>query len=376
LSDLGLPLVLLTIAVGYFLKKKQENYTENDFQYIINPNGQNVYTSNTVNETTELMLNKSVENYAKGQNPYETGFVPPFFNFPQSGKNSTNLNDAYIEPPSAQLQAEIDDYNKISTFHQKDQAQVDISTMPIFDSTLKYTQADIKEAEFTNFNSSNDQIQTTSELTGLPLINAHENMVPFFGSNIKQNMEAFANVPLIDNYTGNADTFIHKQESGPLFPTAQQDIYGTTPVTDIINKDRFNLSNYRENERPFEPTRISALHEGSYDIPRIRDKTIDQLRPGNKPRISYAARTVDNQKSSVRGIQGKFNKYHVDRSFEQTPDMLLKGSSQYLKKGYYEENYDNIKSKRSEFTSSSETGNPHSSNRSTYQSVILGNMDC
>lgn len=380
MSDLGLPLILLTIAVGYFLKKKQENYTEDNFQYIINPNGSNVYTSNTVNETTELMLNKSIQNYAKGQNPAETGFIPPFFNFPQSGKNSTNLNEAYITPPTAQLQAEIDNYNKISTFHEQDRAQLEISTMPIFDSTLKdtkfNTQADIQEANFTDFSSSNEN-PITSLLTGLPLENAHKNMVPFFGSNIKQNMEAFANVSLIDNYTGKTDTFVHKQESVPLFQRSQQDIFGTTPVTNVVNKDRFNISNYRENEKPFEPIRIPALHEGSFDIPRAKDKTIDELRPGNKPQISYAARTVDNQKSSVRGIQGQFAKNHNDRSYEQTPDMLLKGRSQYLKKGNYEENYtENLKPTERGNFSSELAGNPHSTNTSTYQSVILGNMDC
>ena len=369
MSDLGLPLILLTLGVGYFLKKKQEEKYTDEFQYIVKPNGSNIYTSNTINETTDLMLGKSIGNYKKGQNPYETGFIPPFFNFPQSGKN-TSLNDSYIIPPTASQQAEIDNYNKISTFHQKDQAQISIDKMPIFNEGTN-----LEKENFTNFNSNFESLDI-SPLTGLSLENAHANMVPFFGSNIKQNMEAFANTKLLDNYTGKTDTFNHKQEVAPLFPRVQQDIYGTTPVTDRIQQERFNVSNFRENERPFEPTRISALHEGSYDIPRINDKTINELRPGNKPRISYSGRTVDNQHSSVRGIVGKIEKHSIDTSFEQTPDMLLKGKSQYLQEGNYKQNYEEtIKPTRRSENTEEIIGNPHSNKFGTYQSVILANMD-
>ena len=299
---------------------------------------------------------------------------------PSSGKANFNLNESYITAPSGAQQAEIDSYNKTSTFHEQDRAQQEITTMPIFNSTLKdtqlNTQADLVESTFTDFDPNANQNVEISLLTGLPLEKAHANMVPFYGSTIKQNMEAFSNVGLLDRFTGNTDTFKHKEESAPMFQRVQQDIMGTPAVMNNLDKDRFNISNYRENERPFEPTRISAIKEGSFDLPRAREKTIDELRSGNKPQISYAGRTVDNQKSSVRGIMGKFSKNSIDRSFEQSQDMLLKGKSQYLQKqNYQDNNYDNLTNTNRGDLSAELFGNPSNTSRGIRQGVVLANRD-
>ncbi len=333
--------------VNEVLKKKSE---------LTQPYHENIYNSNRINEVNKELLDKSLSNYEKALKPSETGFIPPYFSIPQSGSTFYEPNeqekssfektlDKVVTEFSAEERSQIREFNILDTgLKTVDRAaRGDVRTMPMFESftdKVENTPENLRETKFTEFSPRviNSDI---SLLTGKPLEKQHINMVPFFGSNIKQNVENFANTSILDTYTGNRDTFFHKIEQGPMFPRVKQDIHGTPMITENVEMDRFIPSNYRQNEKPFDPLRIPAPIAGTIEN-EIRPvyKTVNELRPGNKPKLSYEGRTVDGQKGELRAEYGQVQKQNPLREAEFGYDDFIKGQSDFRKPTFTDkENY-------------------------------------
>ena len=60
-------------------------------------------------------------------------------------------------------------------------------------------------------------------------------------------------------------------------------------------------------------------------------KTVNELRPGNKPKLSYEGRTVDGQKGETRAEYGQVQKQNPLREAERGYDDFLKGQSNFRK---------------------------------------------
>ena len=130
----------------------------------------------------------------------------------------------------------------------------------------------------------------------------HNNMQPFFGGSVKQNMTASVNTSKLDMFTGSGSTDIQKQEIAPMFNTAVPfgQPFGNEPNADFI-RSRIVEPGRRNNETPFEPTRVgSALGEkggitgkGGFQQMEINEimkramPTTDKLRTADKPKLSY-----------------------------------------------------------------------------------------
>lgn len=328
------------------LKKKSE---------LIQPYHENIYNSNRVNEVNKELLDKSLSNYEKALKPSETGFVPPFFTFPQSGSTFYEPSaeekskfdktlERVVSEFSSQERSTISEFNRLdSGVKTVDRAQKNIKSMPMFESfsqEVENTPENIRASKFIEFNPKVIENEV-SLLTGLPLEKQHVNMVPFFGSSIKQNVEEFANTSVLDTYTGSRDVFFHKVEQGPFFPRVKQDIHGTPMITENVDLDRFIPSNYRQNERPFEPVRVPAPIAGTIEN-EIRPvyKTVNELRPGNKPKLSYEGRTVDGQQLDIRAEYGAVQKQNPEREAEMNYDHYLRGQSDFRKPQFTDkENY-------------------------------------
>lgn len=328
------------------LKKKGE---------LIQPYHENIYNSNRVNEVNKELLDKSLSNYEKALKPSETGFVPPFFAFPQSGSTFYEPSleekskfdktlERVVSEFSSQERSTISEFNRLdSGVKTVDRAQKNIKSMPMFESfsqEVENTPENIRASKFIEFNPKVIENEV-SLLTGLPIEKQHVNMVPFFGSVTKQNVEEFANTSVLDTYTGSRDVFVHKVEQGPFFPRVKQDIHGTPMITENVDLDRFIPSNYRQNERPFEPLRVPAPIAGTIEN-EIRPvyKTVNELRPGNKPKLSYEGRTVDGQQLDIRAEYGAVQKQNPEREAEMNYDHYLKGQSNFRKPQFTDkENY-------------------------------------
>lgn len=336
--SLTIPIVGLTMLTGYYLnkdKKKSEKIGNiNSVSSVDRPNGSNIYNSNRVNEVENEILQKSVLNYKKSKNPGETGILPAIYNSYSvdynTGSGITNTK----------IQGNINDINKIVDV--KSGGNTDINTRPMFKAPNYGNMGN--ERDYYSYSDSEVKIdEQKSLLTGLPLDISHSNMVPFFGSNVKQNIEKFTNEHILDNYVGKSNILYKpKKEIGRLFSEKEQDIHGTPILTNQVETDRFIKSIYRQSEKPFEDIKVPAPIAGTYEnkiVPKYL--TIDQIRIGNRTQETFEGRTIAGQQGEVRGINGEFKKNKPDTFYEKNQDHLFKTTGAHLGKKMGE-NYSNL----------------------------------
>lgn len=175
-----------------------------------------------------------------------------------------------------------------------------------------------------------------SKLTGKKMIKedfTHENMVPFFGSNIKQNMSDQSNQNVLENHTGNIKNYRNKSEIPYMFdPQTRVHQVNGTPVYNEELINRFNPSNKKQQELPIKQVRVGpGLNQGyssnacgGLNQANKRDfimpKNVDELRTLNNPKKQYAGKIIAGLKSGQRGLQSKINKNNPDRYYNNAPD--------------------------------------------------------
>jgi hypothetical protein len=272
-------------------------------------------SNNRVNEVQETMQAMADDLVKQSANPGVTGILPPLFN--TYGTRGQKIQ--FEERVTAQKMAEINQFNKL--------ANVMGGTKQVIPPTPQVLKSGLGE-----FENDEDSSKVFSLLTGKPLEKSHSNMTPFFGSIVKQRVEEFANVPLIERYTGTEPRIDRNQ--GPRFETHRENIYGSPAFTTQVDMSRFIASPYRENELPFEQTRINAPKAwGPEDNIKPQYKSIDELVVNAKE--TYEGRPVESYKLSggrgdSRGIFAKINKNKPETSFEWGEDRLFKTTGAIL----------------------------------------------
>lgn len=190
------------------------------------------------------------------------------------------------------------------------------------DITKKYDDPKINDVGFESHNiegsdlySSNEMIPSIDDMDrDIQLI--HNNMVPFFGSTVKQNInETGFTQAVLENYTGN---FRHtrrdnKVEVEYLFdPTPNnQQVYGSsTEMTTNRDQSRFfpSATGKKHNELPFEQIQVgkgiangyTARPSGGFhqDV-RILPKTTEELQVN--PKITYEGRILSGKHPTEKG---------------------------------------------------------------------------
>jgi hypothetical protein len=179
----------------------------------------------------------------------------------------------------------------------------------------------------------------------------HNNMVPFFGGRVKQNVGAGANTSILDSYTGSGTTQIVKKEVETMFNTGSTPYgspFGLESSSDFV-QSRINDPRARNGERPFEPTRVGpAVNEGfgqtgkggfqqfetnQYMMGALR-KT-DDLRTADNPKLTYNQPVVPGQHFIGTAAQdaGEVRKYRPDTFFidESGERFGVAGQSEFSK---------------------------------------------
>jgi len=178
-------------------------------------------------------------------------------------------------------------------------------------------------------------------LTGNPVDREsffHNNMVPFFGGTIKQNMEENTNQTLLENFTGNDTNYQQKVEvkRDDMFkPVANlSNPYGMSNL-DGYNLDRYIVSNLRNNQAPIEPIRVGpGLNQGytaegsggfqqANTLEFILPKTVDELRVKTKPKVSYEGVVIPGNHIAKPGKVGIVAKNKPDTFYVNGPDRLF-----------------------------------------------------
>jgi len=176
----------------------------------------------------------------------------------------------------------------------------------------------------------------TSPLTGKKVSSkefTHNNMTPFFGGQVRQNVGAQANTGILDSYTGAGATTIAKREVETMFDTANKPYgnpFGLEPSADYI-KEHIDVPRSRAGEKPFEPVRVAPGVEekfGStgkggfqqFEVNETMMKNIrrtDDLRTADKPKLSYNKPVVPGAHfvGSASDSAGEVRKYKPDTFF-------------------------------------------------------------
>jgi len=166
----------------------------------------------------------------------------------------------------------------------------------------------------------------------------HNNMVPFFGSKITQNINLNNRNDKLETFTG-VDKFWKPKKETENFAADlnknSQNVFGKEVTLDF-EKSRYVNDRFINNVLPFEQVKVGpGLNNGytnkpsgglnqsnkrEFELP----KSVDELRYKTNPKVSYNSRVIDGQKTILRGEIGEVCKNRVDTSFEQTSDMYLR----------------------------------------------------
>jgi hypothetical protein len=167
------------------------------------------------------------------------------------------------------------------------------------------------------------QAMKTSDFT-------HNNMQPFFGGRVKQNMNPDAHSNVLGSYTGDSKYTIRKQEVEQMFDNTQVpfgNVYGMENSSDFI-QSRINDPRNRAGERPFEPVKVapgvgegfSSTGKGGFqqlEVNELMMKNIrktDDLRTADNPKLTYNMPVVPGQHMIGKASDsvGEVRKYRPD----------------------------------------------------------------
>lgn len=178
-----------------------------------------------------------------------------------------------------------------------------------------------------------DGDKITSLLTGQTMNTSdfvHNNMQPFFGSRVRQNVGPDANTGRLDRYTGSGSTDIRKKEVEQMFDNTAQpfgNVYGLEDSSEFI-QGRINDPRNRAGERPFEPVKVapgvgegfSSTGKGGFQQLEVNDlmmkniRKTEDLRVLTNPKESYNTPVVPGQQFIGKAMDspGEVRKYRPD----------------------------------------------------------------
>jgi hypothetical protein len=170
----------------------------------------------------------------------------------------------------------------------------------------------------------------------------HDNMVPFYkGKSYGNNDDKWADnkQTKLDLFSGSSREYKLKTEQPPLFGPVKNltHTYGMPSTTDFRQSRYYSsLGRERRNETLFQPQRVApGVNQGyngqgvdgfqpSY---RALEKTIDELRPANRPQITYSMPVKSGFKREVRPVQAPVIKYKPDTFRDELKRNLVKNLS-------------------------------------------------
>ena len=291
--ELAIPMVLLG---GMYVLSNNDEKKEESKQGVVG------YNSSELTKEGFAVNNREIPKRKQKEMPNMRTRVK---NFPTTGKSELVKNPSYYANPNAS----VDKYYSSSSYEKNHGSSVDTSFKSLTGETV----------------SSNDL--------------EHNNMVPFFGSSIKQNTRDLNNnESRLDNMVGSGSQQIRKQEIAPMFKPEEnmQWAFGTPNVSDFV-QSRMNPSMSMNNVKPFSEIRVApglserggTLGSGGFNAgmearERWLPKTVDELRVLTDPKKTYAG-VVLGGKADVtnRGIIGKVEQHKPDTYYVNGPERYL-----------------------------------------------------
>jgi hypothetical protein len=328
--DLTVPIVGILTYLGYALsegpgetadKQKRKKISAND-----NPSGKNVYHSNFSKEIDirERQIADSI--FKKSKLPAKTGIIPPLYNTECTWACDKKLSEYVVFPEQNKI---IQDHLVDVRRKKKDKSVIIdgpmfTRSMGSFSAVLENGPSISSSIPKSSFDTRENFDPEVSELTGLPLDMSHGNMVPFFGSNVKQNVDLGRGSSILDNHTGSGLDKIVKDSVVQMFDSKPEDIHGTRTFGDTIGIDRFVPSRFKQGEKLNQEIRVQPIPEAGL---RPEYKSVDEMRVSGKEKIEFLKPLTSGKKFITdRGITGLFAKNRPDTYYDN--DKLFTGAAE------------------------------------------------
>lgn len=172
----------------------------------------------------------------------------------------------------------------------------------------------------------------------------HNNMLPFFRGSLKQNMDVSARASTVERFTGSSDLYRKKSEQEPLFrPERHVDSVNGMPNSLDYQLDHLSKPVARKNELPFDQIRVAPGLDAGYgwegrggfhalnaqDV--AKPKTVDELRVGSNPKVTFEGRVLDGIKEKMPGEMGLMSKNRASTVRETSEDDWFRTTGAFLK---------------------------------------------
>ena len=192
--------------------------------------------------------------------------------------------------------------------------------------TLGYvltTQTPVKREQFSIFKSDSHP-ESEDEA---PVHKGHSNEVPYFGSNLTQNMQENANDQKLDHHAGAGKEYFQKRETKSFFDTktGTGQPFGNANESDFM-QSRMVTSLRTNNVFPIEQIQVGPgandgytnIPKGGYQQDQVHEyalpKTTDEIRVESNPKLSYKPPMIRGVNAITQpGIQADVNKNRPDR---------------------------------------------------------------
>ena len=247
------------------------------------------------------------------------------------------------------------------------------------DETRKYFKTEFAKEQ----NKKNYKNRSFTSLTGDkvdPENFTHENMVPWFGSKVRQPLQNDRiSENILDTFTGSGSQHFHKKATAPLFKPEKNMhlVHGAQNNNDFL-QSRMNVSQKISGVKPFEQVYVApGLNRGyesegygGYNAGMVSrenwmPKNVDELRVKTNPKQSYAGQILGPQaKVKNLGIQGSVEKYRPDTYYENCPDRWFTTTG--LEKGQTLRSENIFKPENRANTTTEYYGNSYDTNNASY----------
>ena len=331
------------IGLGYLFSKEGINRSNTKFSNKVKgnqiPNGDTIYQSNRSYDIWQKEQKDAQKLFKKTENPEKTNVIIPG---PTFKKVKVDYSDKQLPIEFNSNQNYQVSYLDLNSNNQTGPQLQDNKSLN--NAQLPYTGG--WNGINTDSVTPNDLFAETRNVEGFQ----HNNMVPFFGSNVKQNVDQFANRSIMENFTGNIDNYQKKKECGTFFKPQRNlsNVYGMQNFDSNLY-DRFQTSRVRNNEAPIEQVRVGpGLNKGytwkgsgGFQQANTRDyvlpKKTNEIRVLNNPKVTFKGRVISGQHIAQPGKIGTVQKNLPDTFYVQQPDRYFTTTGQTIGQTEYPE---------------------------------------
>jgi len=351
-------------GIGYYLNKNGRGDKKKVNDKLVSeaekPSATNVYQSRFMETVFGDELARATKAHKDSVFPMETGRVNgATYKTYQNNKwenRAYTKSDRIVQKEKDIRRAEPDTTTRIpsSTLNEFDKTYNLISSKAaeaIGTKTFNEKRNNIPNPEFEAYPTGDNQAiyRTAFSNSGMKSVKVfdkgHNNMEPFFGGSVKQNLRVDANRTLLENHTGTNPNYKHKKEVKRMFPVVKNPYaVGGMPVANNRETDRYIPSIKKTNILPFEQKRVApglnknmtedtsniGFHDSYRPLGQGSYKPVNELRVN--PKITYKGRITGEKFFVTKAEKARpvISRQPVDLSFTNfKPGAQLRGREDF-----------------------------------------------